>query len=351
VNSRIQLFLFLLFTAPSVSLPAEQWFKGNTHAHTTICGHADSKPDVVAGWYHDHGYNFLILSEHNHFIDPASVKLPKKVRRDFLLIPGEEVTGHKVIHTTAMNIDHLVPWHFDHKERSKIIQNHVDETRKAGGTTILNHPNFRWAVKPEDILPVDHLYMFELYNGHPAVANFGDAHHQSTEEQWDQLLTAGMKMYAVASDDAHHFAKLGDRLSNPGRGWVMVKASKLDAHTITHAMLDGDFYATSGVMLKQVEVRNNTLSVEIDTSATDRELESPVLPGSRAREGKPGYLIEFIGPEGKVLKSVSGTKAEFLVSDCHSYVRCKVSFLQKGEDEKLRAYYAWTQPVFTDGRR
>ena len=348
----MQRFIFsILFPGFLCALNGEQWFKGNTHAHTTICGHADSKPDVVAGWYHDHGYNFLILSEHNHFIDPATVKLPEKVRKDFLLIPGEEVTGHKVIHTTAMNIDHLVPWNFDHHERSKIIQNHVDETRKAGGTTILNHPNFRWAVKPEDILPVDHLYMFELYNGHPAVANFGDAHHMSTEEQWDHLLTAGMKIYAVASDDAHHFAKWGDRQSNPGRGWVMVKANKLDPHTITHAMLDGDFYATSGVLLKNVNLLNNALHIEVDTCATEQELKSPVLPGSRVREGVSGYKIEFIGPEGKILKTASGTKAQFAMSDCHAYVRCKISLLKQGEGNKLRAYYAWTQPVFTDGRR
>jgi len=130
----------------------------------------------------------------------------------------------------------------------------------------------------------------------------------------------------------------------------MVKANKLDSHTITHAMLDGEFYATSGVVLKNVEVRNNTLSVEVDICSTNHELESPVLPGSRAREGKPGYLIEFIGPEGKVLKSVSDTKAEFSVGKSHAYARCKVSLLQKNEEDKLLAFYAWTQPVFTDGR-
>ena len=227
----------------------------------------------------------------------------------------------------------------------------MDETRKAGGTTILNHPNFRWAVKPEDILPVDHLYMFELYNGHPAVANFGDAHHMSTEDQWDHLLTAGMKIYAVASDDAHHFAKLSEKHSNPGRGWVMVKASKLDPHTITHAMLNGDFYASSGVILKEVGVQKNTLSVEVDTFATDQELSSTFLYGDRVKEGEPGYTIDFIGKEGKILKSVKGSKATFSLPECEGYVRCKVSFLKEVEGKPLQGYFAWIQPVFTDERR
>lgn len=341
-------FFSLIFPA---LLSADSWFKGNTHAHTVLCGHADSSPETVTAWYHDHGYNFLILSEHNKFIDPKTVKFPENARKDFLLIPGEEVSGHKVIHTTAMNIDRLVPWDHNHDERSHIIQYHVDETRKAGGTTILNHPNFRWAVKPEDILPVDHLYMFELYNGHPAVANFGDAHHMSTEEQWDHLLTAGMKIYAVASDDAHHFAKLSEKHSNPGRGWVMVKADRLDPHTITHAMLDGDFYASSGVILKDVSIRDNTFTVVVDTCATDQELSSSFLYGDRVREGKPGYTIEFIGKNGKVLKSVKDTKANFSLSGLEGYVRCKVSLIQRGIDKPLQGYFAWTQPVFTDNRK
>ena len=53
----------------------KKWFKGNTHTHTILCGHADSHPDTVAMWYLDRDYNFLILSEHNTFIDPDRVNL------------------------------------------------------------------------------------------------------------------------------------------------------------------------------------------------------------------------------------------------------------------------------------
>ena len=31
--------------------------------------------------------------EHNQFIDPQTVKMPTNRREDFILIPGEEVTG------------------------------------------------------------------------------------------------------------------------------------------------------------------------------------------------------------------------------------------------------------------
>src|SRR3954453_17862800 len=76
--------------------PELHWYRGNTHAHTVRCGHADSEPEAVAKWYLDREYNFLCLSEHNQFIDPATVKLPDDRRKDFILVPGEEITGKNV---------------------------------------------------------------------------------------------------------------------------------------------------------------------------------------------------------------------------------------------------------------
>jgi hypothetical protein len=131
----------------------------------------------------------------------------------------------------------------------------------------------------------------------------------------------------------------------------MVKADRLDPHTITHAMLDGDFYASSGVILKDVSIRDNTFTVVVDTCATDQELSSSFLYGDRVREGKPGYTIEFIGKNGKVLKSVKDTKANFSLSGLEGYVRCKISLIQRGIDKPLQGYFAWTQPVFTDNRK
>ena len=341
---------FLLVLLPVQIFSGAKWYKGNTHVHTKLCGHADSTPEVVAGWYHERDYNFLILSEHNKFIDPATVKLKGKVRKDFILIPGEEVTGRKTIHSTAMNIDRLVPWHYDHKDRSGIIQQHVNATRDAGGTTILNHPNFGWAVKAEDVIPVKHLHMFELYNGHPSVRNFGDAHHPSTEQMWDTMLTAGMKVYGVASDDAHNFAKWGNKVSNPGRGWVMVQSESLNPDAITEAMLSGNFYSSSGVALKNVKRSKGSITIEIDNKATEKELTSDILFGTKVKAGKPGYEISFIGPEGKVVKTVHGTSATCKVPDGNAFLRGKVTLRKHRKDGTVGAYYAWTQPVFTDGR-
>jgi hypothetical protein len=337
-----------------------RWYKGNTHAHTVICGHADSTPEHVARWYLDHGYHFLCLSEHNHFIDPAEVELPEGRRKDFILIPGLEVTGRKLIHTTALNVDGIVDWTFDSDHKHEIIQNHVDGTREAGGAPILNHPNFHYAVKPGDVLPVERLHLFELYNGHPAVNNFGDEQNISTERLWDILLTEGMVMYAVASDDAHHFQTWTPDHSNPGRGWIMVRAAELSPDSITAAIEAGDFYASSGVILEDVGVSEGPgggmYSVLVDVDATMRELESDLLIGRRTGGGLAGFRVEAVGPGGRVLAAthepaVEGVfAAAFDLALSDAYIRCRITYARPHEEGGFEEFYAWTQPHFLDGR-
>jgi len=40
-----------------------RWFKGNTHTHT-LNSDGDSTPDEVVKWYREHGYHFLVLTDH-----------------------------------------------------------------------------------------------------------------------------------------------------------------------------------------------------------------------------------------------------------------------------------------------
>ncbi len=342
------------FVADSALAQPQQWFKGNTHAHTVLSGHGDTSPENVATWYLDRDYNFLILSEHNQFINPDSVELPPNRREDFILIPGEEVTGSQVIHTTAMNIHDLVDWRADHPEKHRIIQSHVDSTIEAGGTPIVNHPNFRWALTADDIRPVKRLHLFELFNGHPDVHNFGDSTHVSTEEIWNELLTDGMLMYGVSSDDAHNFQQWGTDVSNPGRGWVMVRASSLTPDAVTTALRGGHFYATNGVILDDV-VRAKTYRISIDQEATRREMGSPYVTGRHVHdgdphEGDPGFTIEFVGPHGEVLAQVDGPDAEFNVPADLDFVRARATFRRLRSGGGMEAFYAWTQPFFTDDR-
>jgi hypothetical protein len=346
------LLLFGILCATS-TIAAENWYRGNTHTHTVICGHADSTPEFVAAWYHDHGYNFVVLSEHNHFIDPKTVKLPENPRKDFILVPGVEITGPRHVHTTGMNVNAVLPWKFAGSNKTEVVQYHANGAIAAGGHPILNHPNFHFALDHTHIRPVKRLHMFELYNGHPSVWNAGNSKNKSTEKLWDTLLTDGMLIYGVSSDDAHHFQTLAPNKSNPGRGWVMVSAPKLEAKAITTAMVQGKFYASNGVFLKTCKRGPDTYEISIDVERTKKELaDNPRLRGKRVKEGTEGFRIDFIGPEGKVLSTTSETQGTFAVTKTHAYVRPKITYVRvhKKDPALIEEYYAWGQPIFTDAR-
>jgi hypothetical protein len=296
------------------------WYKGNTHAHTTNSD-GDSPPEFVARWYRDHGYDFLVLSDHNVFTDPAL--LAGLVDSTFLLIPGEEVTSsfeRLPVHVNGLNLPGLV------EARSAgtmvgTIQANVDAIREVEGVPHINHPNFEWAFGEAELAQVERYKLLEIFNGHPSVHNEGGGGTPGMEEVWDQLLTSGRRVYGIAVDDAHHFqGEFARGRSNPGRGWVAVNAASLDASSIMESLEEGLFYASSGVTLTDVRVTPRRLEIHI-----------------RA-EGRFRYTTTFIGATGRVLATSVENPAVYVLDGDVGYVRARVT--------DSMGYHAWTQPVF-----
>ena len=77
---RLLIIISLLFSTNSQT--NENWYRGNTHTHTTNSD-GDSKSEDVVEWYHSHGYNFLVITDHNKLIDPESIEImaPKAIFR------------------------------------------------------------------------------------------------------------------------------------------------------------------------------------------------------------------------------------------------------------------------------
>ena len=68
----------------------KRWYKGSLHAHSTESD-GDESPENVAQWFRDHGYDWLVLSDHNRLtILPEDVDTPQSGKP--LMIPGEELT-------------------------------------------------------------------------------------------------------------------------------------------------------------------------------------------------------------------------------------------------------------------
>lgn len=339
---------YALFAAADLatSLEPPRWFRGNTHAHTVRCGHADSTPEAVARWYHDRGYHFVVLSEHNEFIDPATVALPEGARPDFVLVPGEELTGPRGLHTTAVGVRALVDGKVDKDAPApQVIAAHVERTHAAGGVPILNHPNYRWAVRREDALAVERLELLEIENGHPDVNDAGDAKHPSVEDLWDALLGTGRRVWGVAADDAHHFRTWAADQSNPGRAWIMVEADGPTVDALVASIRAGRFHASSGVVLAALRAGPRWLELEVDEEATRRELALGTAAG-RPGGSAAGVVIEAIGPGGEVVERVQGARARFTLREGAPYLRARVTWTRAREGGGLERFFAWSQPIF-----
>src|SRR5262245_33132938 len=307
--------LVVLVTLGGLILGAESpptWFKGNLHTHS-LWSDGDEFPEMVAEWYKTNGYHFLAISDHNFLHEGnwwslvntrhATNVYEKYLRRyghqwvesglvktnfderlkplneyralfeepdRFLLIQAEEITAavgtNKIpVHMNATNLRDLIP---PPKGTNvfEVMQKAVDAVlaqRETNGQPMfphINHPNYGYAITAEDISRLKGDHFFEVYNGHPHVNNLGNAFHASTERVWDIVLTQRLSqnptnvIYGLAVDDAHNYQSFVRTNSNPGRGWIMVRAPRLTVGSIIAALERGDSYASTGVQLREVDM-------------------------------------------------------------------------------------------------
>lgn len=376
--------------------PHPRWFKGNLHTHTWWSD-GDSPPEIAAQWYADHGYNFLLFTDHNtvlegdRWISPEGTrrktaeaayekhfaKTIKKRRKNgkieyklktmselkemfdrpdrFVLLQGEEITARVKGLPVHLNAFHL-PRAIAPRVGATVLdtlQNNLDAIsiqRSLTGQPLLafiNHPNFGWALGADDIAPIENARFFEVYNGHRNTYNEGGGEHLSTDRLWDTILARRMAqlhlpvVYGIATDDAHMYVQF-PRPANPGRGWVMVLSNSLSPLDLAAAMEKGAFYATTGVVLKHIEMKNGTLRLEIkgkeSVSHTTRFIGT--LKGDAS----------VANGVGQVLAEQSGTSASYTFLGNELYVRAKVvsNSLHPNPSTEGEMETAWIEPVTRD---
>jgi predicted metal-dependent phosphoesterase TrpH len=324
---RLVVVFFFLMLAPAAAQVFEvpvgegaSWFKGNTHTHT-LESDGDSPPDTVIHWYKKHGYNFLVVSDHNVFVNPS--RFGHFVDSAFLLISGEELTtafNKKPVHVNGLNIPGVIAPKTD-TTLLGTIQKNIDAVRAAEGVPHINHPNFGWALNADVLAQVKNDKLIEIYNGHPLVNNYGGGDSPGMEEVWDRLLTMGKRIYGIAVDDAHHFqGEFSPDRANPGRGWVVVRAQALTPRDILTNLESGQFYASTGIVLDNVIVTATRMEIRI------------------RQKGDLKYTTEFIGDGGKVLFRTGENPAVYSLSGLPTYIRARVT--------DSGGSVAWIQPVF-----
>jgi hypothetical protein len=235
--------------------------KGNVHTHTSLSD-GDSPPEVVAAWYRDHGYDFVVLTDHNRVTDESTARDLTTPR--FVVLRGEEISmwhaGHQV-HVNAL-CTHRTIGGADFPTAGQALQHGIAAVRAQGGVALINHPNFDWVVSVADVPSFAGASLIEVASGHAYVPSQGDATHPSHEALWDAALTAGQDIMGAAVDDMHHVQQCGDPPAYPGKGWVFVSVPALDADSICDALREGMMYSSTGPSIVRIEVRGDRYTVE-----------------------------------------------------------------------------------------
>jgi hypothetical protein len=279
----------------------------------------------VVRWYREHGYQFLVLTDHNFQTRVDGLNALHAAEEKFLVVKGEEVTstaGGKPVHVNGLDANRRIGSQSGSPDSTvlDVLQRSVDAIRGASGVPHINHPNFGWALTAEDLRRVRNSKLFEIFNGHPEVNNLGGGNVPGLEEVWDRLLSNGTLVYGIAVDDAHVFKKPGDpTVSGPGRGWVVVRAAQLEARALLDAMERGDFYASTGVVLDALDVSSKSMTIKVKPAASSK------------------YRIQFIGRDGRVLTEVPDASATYTFTGSEGYIRAKVI--------ESNGRMAWIQPA------
>ena len=320
---------------------AAEWpagfLKGQLHAHTGNSADSETDPAEAAAWYAARGYDFVVFTDHNVVTEiaaPAGMLLMRGVELTQNLRtcePAPEPGEACLLHVSALFVrPERGPIRFSPdapSRRQDLYGRAVDRAIELGGVAQLDHPNFHHGADLDLVVAMARrgVSLLEVMNEAVDSNNEGDARCPSTEALWDAALARGARVFATATDDAHHYGD-AERVRARGgiaytgdRGFVMVRAENNEA-AIRAAIVAGDFYGTTGVILERLSM--SRAGIEID-----------------AREGGGPVTFEVIG-DGRVVETARGLALRHApAASGAAVVRVRVT--------DARGRRALTQPIFT----
>lgn len=242
--------------------------KANLHTHTTQSD-GQLTPSQAIDEYRSRGYTILSLTDHNLCTwswtdlaemerkgralqsDNAAAKepdVPSEERRFPRVYAYEdrvpEEVGMVAIAGNEYSIhQHANSYFVQHENRSRKIEQTINEVGDLGGIMVINHPGRYWDLTDTGSIPEDVIARYVgLYRNNPhvigmEVINQGKRYKDDVR-LWDEVLTALMPerpVWGFSNDDMHVLKKLG-------RDWDVFLLTSLDGTQVRSAMETGQFY-------------------------------------------------------------------------------------------------------------
>ena len=235
----------------------ETFYRGNLHGHSK---HSDGKltSREVVEKYKSLGYDFTCLSDHlwekTYFSSTTVNDTSNLNTKDFITLisaeihcPGKKYSKDGLWHFVANGL----PKKFKKSDQKESGPDLVKRAISAGAFVSIAHPEW-YSLTSEEALSVSHAHAVEIYNhGSTIKSARGNGIFIA-----DILLQEGKKINLTATDDSHF------KVSDYGGGWVMVASKKLDEKSIIRALIDGNYYSSTGINIDKIWIDKSIIHIK-----------------------------------------------------------------------------------------
>ena len=264
------------------------FFKANLHSHSSV---SDGKftPAELKKAYMEKGYSIIAFTDHE-----IMVPHPELASDDFLPLNGyeyaimEEPTEEKksaefrkcchmcLIALEPDNQKHVC-WHgvllgnaakyanyaqidptapiYQRIYSPECVSEVMEEARENGFFVTYNHP--AWSMEDAiDAVNYHGMHALEIFN----YGSYANGWEDYQPALFDSLLRRGKEIYCIAADDNHSQRSMFG-------GWTWICAEKLEYRTITNALLNGHFYASTGPRIHKLWFEDGVIHLECSPAA------------------------------------------------------------------------------------
>lgn len=250
-----------------------RWLRCALHAHTT-----GSDGELSAGALCRHyaraGYDVLAITDHWRCSEPED-------DAGLLVLPGVELNcmlpGGRDGHVLGFGVE-AAP-----EELAALGAEYADLERTGewvvehGGVAYLAHPYWT-GVTPGTLELPDSVAGVEVFNAGCEL----EVGRGLSSVHWDELLEAGRRCHAIATDDSHHPGFDSDF------AWTWLRVEECTTAAVLGALAAGELYASTGPRIEALRVEEGTVEVRCDPCRSVTLLTGRTR-GAAVHAGRLGY--------------------------------------------------------------
>jgi hypothetical protein len=278
---------------PYQNMNPDNWKKYNFHAHSRQYGGLTngrySTPENIEKVYKAMGYDHYGISDYMHINTYGSTE-------DGYIPTYEHGYGLlRKTHQLCIGAEKVNLIDYPFTQNLNIKQHNINSLAKNCKFPVIAHPVYTKGYKLDDMKYLSNYRLMEV------MSPFGNS-----LEYWDMALSNGHRVYAICNDDSHNV----DNPNEVGRNFTMINTPDLNPENVYKALGEGNAYGVDFHIYynKPFELKVNQMKHLPYLTEAKLQGDTLIVKTSAHIE-----YAEFIGQDGKVLKTMKNVDSAFYV--------------------------------------